>query len=118
MAHDIDGGIAQRFGVQSTGRVRSLTLIDVVSFDSYPSERTRQQMADGLDELARTPDAEHRAHFRDWLLSTHSDPASFDSAAIPGSELHLIENCGHFAPEERPAEVAAALRAFLDAHRG
>ena len=185
VAHDIGGGIAQRFGVQSTGRLRSLTLIDVVSFDSYPSERTREQMADGLDELARTPDAEHRAHFRDWLLSTHSDPANFDPAAldvyvdlisgpigqpsffrhqvahydprhtleisdqldrlgripvqlvwgaddtwqvtdwahrlhaaIPGSELHLIENCGHFAPEERPAEVAAALRAFLDAHRG
>ncbi len=34
--------------------------------------------------------------------------------AIPGSTLELIEQCGHFAPEERPAEVADALLRFLD----
>lgn len=185
VAHDIGGGIAQRFGVRSTERLRSLTLIDVVSFDSYPSERTRQQMVAGLEKLERTPHAEHREHFRDWLLSTHSDPANFDpdaldvyldfisgpigqpsffrhqvahydprhtleisyrldrlgqvpvqllwgaddtwqvtdwarrlQSAIPGSDLRLIERCGHFAPEERPAEVAAGIVEFLDAHRG
>lgn len=185
VAHDIGGGIAQRFGVQSTERLRTLTLIDVVSFDSYPSERTRQQMAAGLETLERAPDAEHRHHFREWLLSTHSDPAGFDPAAlevyvdlisgplgqpsffrhqdahydprhtleisdrldrlgrvpvqllwgaddtwqtpdwadrlygaIPGSSLHLIDNCGHFAPEEKPAEVAAGIVEFLHRHAG
>lgn len=184
VAHDIGGGIAQRFGVRSTERLRTLTMIDVVSFDSYPSERTRQQMADGLEVLARKPDDEHRAHFEDWLRSTHSDPAAFDpdalrvyldfisgpigqpslfqhqvahydpmhtmgisdrlhrlgdvpvqlvwgaddtwqvlecahrlQRAIPGSALEVIERCGHFAPEERPDEVAAALLGFLGRHR-
>ncbi|WP_017835175.1 alpha/beta fold hydrolase [Dietzia sp. UCD-THP] len=169
VAHDIGGGVAQRFGVRSIKRLRTLTLIDVVSFDSYPSERTRQQMADGLEVLAKKPDDEHREHFRKWLLSTHSDPSGFDpealriyvdlisgpigqpslfqhqvahyepvhtmeisdqldtlgrvpvqmiwgaddtwqviehahrlQRAIPGSGLHVIEECGHFAPEERP----------------
>ncbi|MBB1042080.1 MULTISPECIES: alpha/beta hydrolase [unclassified Dietzia] len=180
VAHDIGGGIAQRFGVRSPERLRTLTLIDVVSFDSYPSERTRQQMADGPEALAKRPNDEHREHFREWLLSTHSDPAGFDpealrtyldfisgpvgqpsffqhqaahydpvhtmeisdrlhtlgeipvqliwgaddtwqildrahrlQRAIPGSGLHVIEDCGHFAPEERPAEVAAAVLGFL-----
>jgi hypothetical protein len=57
-------------------------MIDVVSFDSYPSERTRQQMAGGLESLAKKPDEEHRAHFREWLLSTHSDPGNFDAHAL------------------------------------
>lgn len=185
VAHDIGGGVAQRFGVESTHRLRTLTLVDVVSFDSYPSERTREQMAAGLDALARTADAEHREHFRRWLLSTHSDPGGFDpvalevyldlisgplgqpsffhhqvahydprhtleisdrlhrlgevpvqllwgaddtwqvpdwarrlQAAIPGSGLKMIERCGHFAPEERPAEVAAGIVEFLDGDRG
>jgi pimeloyl-ACP methyl ester carboxylesterase len=180
VAHDIGGGVAQRFGVQSIGRLRTLTMIDVVSYDSYPSKRTRQQMAEGLDKLAKKPDAEHRAHFTEWLLSTHHAPDAFDAealetylgfisgpigqaslfqhqvahydpkhtmevagslgllgnvpvqliwgaddawqvvdwarklhGAIPGSELKLIDNCGHFAPEERPKDVAALLLDFL-----
>ncbi|MDV8000069.1 alpha/beta hydrolase [Rhodococcus sp. IEGM 1408] len=184
VAHDIGGGVAQRFAVHGAERLRTLTMIDVVSFDSYPSERTRAQMAEGLEVLAKKPDDEHRAHFREWLLSTHSDPASFDpealqiyvdlisgpigqpslfqhqvahydpvhtleisdrlhtlgetpvqliwgaddtwqtldwahrlQQAIPGSALQVIENCGHFAPEERPVEVAAAILGFLFQHR-
>ncbi len=82
VSHDIGGGIAQRFGVQSIDRLSSLTLIDVVSFDSYPSARTRQQMTAGLEVLAKAPEEQHRAHFRDWLLSTHSDPENFDPEAL------------------------------------
>lgn len=82
VAHDIGGGVAQRFGVGRPDRLRSLTMIDVVSHDSYPSERTRQQMREGLDRLARKPAGEHRAHFRNWLLSTHSDAHAFDPAAL------------------------------------
>ena len=32
---------------------------------------------------------------------------------IPGSELVLLDNCGHLSPLERPAEVTAALKRFL-----
>ena len=35
------------------------------------------------------------------------------AAAIPGSTLAVIEECGHMAPMERPGEVAAALAAWL-----
>ncbi|GAA3213936.1 alpha/beta fold hydrolase [Microbacterium terregens] len=82
VAHDIGGGVAQRFGVHNSDRLRSLTMIDVVSFDSYPSKRTQQQMAEGLASLAKKPDDEHRAHFTEWLLSTHSNPRNFDPRAL------------------------------------
>jgi pimeloyl-ACP methyl ester carboxylesterase len=32
--------------------------------------------------------------------------------SIPGSTLTVIPDCGHLAPMERPAEVAAAIRSF------
>jgi pimeloyl-ACP methyl ester carboxylesterase len=73
ISHDIGGAVAQRFAVFSPERVRSLTLIDVVSFDSWPSGRTKQQMEAGLDALINKPDAAHRAHFREWLLTTVTD---------------------------------------------
>lgn len=184
VAHDIGGAVAQRLAILAPERVRSLTLIDVCSFDSWPSKRTREQMRSGLEQLAKAPDAEHRAHFREWLLSTvenkqaltasaletyldyvsgpigqgslfqhqvrHYDPAHTleisdrlselgampvqiiwgedDAwqvvewahklrAAIPNSRLHIVENCGHFAMEDHPDEVARLLTAFLEAHR-
>lgn len=57
-------------------------MIDVVSFDSWPSGRTRQQMKAGLDKLIKAPDAEHRAHFRDWLLSTVRNKARLTDTAL------------------------------------
>ncbi|MBK1724796.1 alpha/beta hydrolase [Thiocystis violacea] len=180
VAHDFGGGIAQRFAVFFPERLRSLTLIDTVSFDSYPSPRTREQMAAGLDTLTRMPDAEHRAHFRDWLLGAvyhqerfasetletylglisgpigqaslfqhqiaHYDPkhtlevaprlaelatipvqilwgendawqqvdwAHKLHAAIPGSVLHLIPECGHFAMEDQPDAISRLIGRFL-----
>ncbi len=82
IAHDIGGGIAQRFGVFFTERLRSLTLIDVVSFDSYPSERTRQQMEHGLDKLLTAPDSEHRAHFREWLKTAVVNTQEFERGPL------------------------------------
>ena len=38
-------------------------------------------------------------------------------ALIPGSRLVVIENAGHFAPVERPAEVADALATFFEIDR-
>jgi pimeloyl-ACP methyl ester carboxylesterase len=180
VAHDIGGAVAMRFTLAHPDSVRSLTLIDTVSFDSWPSPRTRRQMQAGLDRLISAPDAEHRAHFRQWLQSAVHDPANlsgetleaylemiagpvgqaslfqhqvahYDSryteeisqrlrelsqgrpvqliwgaadawqdpayaerlhAGIPGSQLHWLDACGHFAPEEKPAEIAALVRTF------
>lgn len=180
VAHDIGGGVAQRFGIQSSERLRSLTMIDVVSYDSYPSKRTRQQMDAGLDALTKAPDAKHKAHFREWLLSTvhnkqkfsegaldtyldfisgpvgqasliqhqvrHYDPkhtmeladrmhvlgkvpvkliwgaddgwqvidwAHKLNAAIPGSKLDILEDCGHFSLEDQPEKIANIIATFL-----
>ena len=180
VAHDIGGGIAQRFALAAPKRVRSLTLIDTVSFDSWPSKRTRQQMHAGLDVLMTAPDADHRTRFADWLLSAvehkhtfkdgslgvyleqitnpvgqaslfqhqvrHYEPrhtADIASrlaelstlpvqllwgaqdawqdvswayklqSAIPGSELHVIQDCGHFAMEDQPDRIAELVIQFL-----
>lgn len=185
VAHDIGGAVAQRFCVFNPHKARSLTLIDTVSFDSWPSKRTNEQMKAGLDALIKKPDAEHRAYFRDWILSTvhdkdriragsldafvdlisgpvgqgsffqhqvsHYDPkhtAELDDrlaelgnlpvqiiwgendawqvvdwahklhAAIPGSTLHILPECGHFAMEDKPAEISNLVKDFLSAHSG
>jgi pimeloyl-ACP methyl ester carboxylesterase len=43
-------------------------------------------------------------------LEVHEEMAR----GIPGAQLRVIEACGHLAPLERPADVAAALRELLD----
>lgn len=183
VAHDIGGGIAQRLAVFSPDLIRSLTLIDVVSFDSYPSPRTREQMAQGLEKLAKRADGDHRTHFREWLLSAvvrkdkfaassldsfldyisgpvgqpslfehqvrHYDPKhtmevaprlgeladmpvqliwGADDAwqvldwahrlneAIPNSKLEVLEECGHFSPEDQPKKISDLLVRFIGDH--
>jgi pimeloyl-ACP methyl ester carboxylesterase len=69
VAHDFGGAIAQRFGIRSPERVKSLTLLDTVSFDSYPSPRTRQLMKNGLENMINASDENHRALFKEWILS-------------------------------------------------
>ncbi|KAH6889355.1 alpha/beta hydrolase fold protein [Thelonectria olida] len=82
VSHDIGGGIAQRFSVFSPERVRSLTLIDTVSFDSYPSKRTKEQMQAGLEALIKTNDADHQSHFREWLLSAVNNPEKLAESSL------------------------------------
>ena len=53
VAHDIGGAVAQQLAVLHPDRLLSLTLIDCVSYDSWPSHRTRQQIQDGLNALVR-----------------------------------------------------------------
>ncbi len=180
VAHDIGGAIAQRLCIFHPQRAKSLTLIDCVSFDSWPSKRTNEQMKAGLDALIKKPDGEHRAHFREWLLSTvehrekfaasslevyldlisgpvgqaslfqhqvahydHKHTAEISHrlaelaalpvqiiwgqndawqvvdwarklhAAIPGSVLHLLPDCGHFAMEDQPEQISELLIAFI-----
>ncbi|CAG9951545.1 unnamed protein product [Clonostachys rosea f. rosea IK726] len=180
VTHDIGGGVGQRFAVFSPQRVRSLTLIDVVSFDSYPSKRTRQQMERGLETLIKLPDQEHRAHFREWLLSAVHDKEKFVASSletyldyisgpvgqpslfqhqirhydpkhtmeiaerlpqlgklpvqliwgaqdawqvtdwahklhetVPGSDLTILEDCGHFSPEDQPEKISQLILGFL-----
>ena len=73
VGHDIGGAIAKQLGVFHRGIIKSLTLIDCVSFDSWPSPRTRQQMQDGLEQLITASDESHRTHFREWILSAAYD---------------------------------------------
>lgn len=49
---------------------------------------------------------------RDDLLSPVT-PHQEIAAAIPGAKLAVIENCGHMATVEAPAEVSALLRDWL-----
>ncbi|KAI0397075.1 alpha/beta hydrolase [Xylariaceae sp. FL0594] len=92
VAHDIGGGIAQRFAVSDPARVRSLTLVDTVSFDSYPSARTKQQMEEkGLESLIKAPDEEHREHFRAWLLSAVCDKDKFRTPASGSSSSSALD---------------------------
>ncbi|MGI9423827.1 MAG: alpha/beta fold hydrolase [Hyphomicrobiaceae bacterium] len=82
VSHDIGGAVAQRLSVLSPERVRSLTLIDVCSFDSWPSKRTHQQMQEGLERLIKKADSEHREHFREWLLSTVNNKQGLTDTAL------------------------------------
>jgi hypothetical protein len=56
--------------VFSPQRLHSLTLVNVISFDNYPSKRTKEQMQNSLESLMKAKDEDHRAHFKEWLLST------------------------------------------------
>ena len=180
VAHDIGGAVAQRLGIFHQQRVQSLTLIDCVSFDSWPSKRTQEQLEAGLEALISASDADHRQHFSDWLLSAvyHKDRMQsgplltyvdmiagpvgqgslfqhqimhYDSkhtselndrltelgnvpvqliwganddwqvidwanrlhTAIPGSTLHILEECGHFAMEDQPQRIIQLIKNFL-----
>lgn len=184
VAHDIGGAVAQRFAVFFPERVRSVALIDVVSFDSYPSKRTQEQMERGVETLIRSPSDEHKAHFKEWLLSAvhnedkfagssldtflgyisgtvgqgslfqhqirHYDPKHTMEVAdrlpnlgrlpvkliwgaqdtwqvtdwahklhqiIPGSQLDIVEECGHFSPEDQPERIAELLVSFIQNSR-
>lgn len=87
VGHDIGGAVAQRIGVLRPERMRSLVLIDSVSFDSWPSERTHQQMRAGLDALIAAPLDVHRAHVREWLLTTVVD----EGVLVDGALEHYLD---------------------------
>ncbi|KAJ5369639.1 alpha/beta hydrolase [Penicillium cosmopolitanum] len=90
VAHDFGGAIAQRFGIRSPERVKSLTLIDTVSFDSYPSPRTKQLMENGLEKMITASDGDHRAHFREWILSGVYEKKKFENEGTLDTFLEYI----------------------------
>ena len=53
VAHDIGGAVAQRFCIFNPDSVKSLTMIDTVSFDSWPSKRTNEQMKMGIGRFSK-----------------------------------------------------------------
>ncbi|KAF2159985.1 hypothetical protein M409DRAFT_60386 [Zasmidium cellare ATCC 36951] len=73
-----------RFAILSPGRANivSIAMIDCVSFDSYPSALTLQMMQRGFESLLRASDQDHRAHFREWLLSAVHNKAEFEQGAL------------------------------------
>ncbi len=138
----------------------------------------------GLEALIKRPDAEHRAHFREWLLSTVEQKEKFVSgsletfvdfisgpigqaslfqhqvahydhrhtseisdrlaelsampvqiiwgendawqvvdwahklhATIPGSVLHVLPDCGHFAMEDQPERISDLVTSFIADNR-
>ncbi len=89
VAHDFGGAVAQRYALAAPQSVRTLTLVDSVSFDSFPSPRTRELMQNGIASLLSAPDKAHRAHFRAWLLSAVSRPENLDPQALE-TYLELI----------------------------
>ena len=76
VAHDIGGAVALRLGGFQPEGGGSLTLLDTVSFDSWPSASWRRIIAHGLDALMRADDAEHRARLAAQLRMTVADPAN------------------------------------------
>ena len=69
-------------------------------------------MKAGFEVLIKKSDAEQLIRSAndawqvvDWAHRLHQ--------AIPGSELHVIEDCGHVAMEDQPEKVAALLIEFL-----
>ena len=183
VAHDIGGAVAQQLGIFHPERIRTLTIIDCVSFDSWPSPRTRKQMTAGLEKLIAASDQEHRAHFREWILTATNHPAELTSGpletyldmisgpvgqtslfqhqirhydpdhtakltdryhelgalpvqliwgandawqvvdwahrlhqAIPGSTLHVLDDCGHLVMEDQPEQLAQMVKEFLSAY--
>ncbi len=82
VGHDIGGAVAQQLGIFHPSRLSTLTLIDCVSFDSWPSKRTRQQMKQGLDQLMAASEQQHRAHFREWILSATARPDQLEQDSL------------------------------------
>ena len=82
VAHDIGGAVGMRFALFHRPSVRSLTVIDTVSYQSWPSSTWRAIIDNGLDALMRAPDAEHRARFTKQLEMVVSDKSKMSSAVL------------------------------------
>jgi pimeloyl-ACP methyl ester carboxylesterase len=69
------------------------------------------ELADHMHELGQVPvkliwGADDAWQATDWAHKLNQ--------AIPGSELTIIEDCGHFSPEDQPVRVADLIVTFLN----
>ncbi|KAL4874310.1 alpha/beta hydrolase [Aspergillus karnatakaensis] len=70
------------------------------------------EISDRLSELGRIPvkliwGADDAWQVKGWAYRLRE--------AIPGSQLEILQNCGHFAPEDQPERVSEILVSFLQA---
>ncbi len=82
VAHDIGGAVGLRFGIFHPEMTRTLTVIDTVSYDSWPSATWRAIIAQGLDDLCLAPREAHRERFTKQLKMT-----VHDKSAMEGEQL-------------------------------
>lgn len=78
VGHDLGGAIGLIFSINHPERVRSLTLADTVSYDSWPSETWQRIIRDHLDAYHAMPLEDFRAMMTRQLLMTvfHKDRMS------------------------------------------
>lgn len=82
VAHDIGGAVGMRFSIWNRSLVRSLTLVDTVSYDSWPSPTWRKIIDAGLDELIRAPENEHVEMLTRQLRMTVYDKTIMEGAVL------------------------------------
>lgn len=73
VAHDIGGAVALRYAVTRPERLSSLTTIDTVSYDSWPSETWRRIISDHLGKFTALPAEEMRELLTRQLKMTVHD---------------------------------------------
>jgi pimeloyl-ACP methyl ester carboxylesterase len=131
VAQSMGGVLAVRLALEHPDRVASLVLVattggvDVARLgaaDWRPEYRASRPsappwfVADRTDVTARLPEIRART----LLIWSDSDPisplavADFLAARIPGSRLSTVSGGTHAFASERPAEVAALIRAHLE----
>ncbi|TDD25228.1 alpha/beta hydrolase [Actinomadura sp. KC06] len=84
---------------QLTQRRADLTYIDRIR-DGYPAIDLPVLVCWGADDS--------------WVPAERGRELA---ALVPGAELHLVDGAGHLLPEDRPAELTAALLPFLSTPR-
>lgn len=82
VSHDIGGAIGLRFGVFHPEMTRTLTVINTVSYDSWPSITWQKIIANGLDELTRAPDEEHRKRIAKQLRMVVQDKSIMEGDVL------------------------------------
>jgi pimeloyl-ACP methyl ester carboxylesterase len=101
-------------------RINDTALVDAIV--EMMSRKTPEIFAAQVQALLRRPDAGavlEQIRCPALLLTGREDgwsgPAQHAAMAakIPGSKLVIVPDCGHMSMMERPAEVSAALRAWL-----
>ena len=91
VGHDIGGAIALRLALSRPERIASLTVIDTVSYDSWPSETWRQIIRDHLADYAALPEDDFRALLTRQLRMTVHDQSRMTGDTL---EAYLAPHTG------------------------